>query len=83
MKPRRLTGMRAARERHGITQLELAMEIGVAQPAISTWERGLAPLPKAREESIAKILGVAPEQLMIDWGEPTMRKPRRTRAEAR
>jgi len=82
MKPRRTTGMRAARERHGITQLELALELGVAQPSVSVWERGLAPIPKARTEAIAKILEISQEQLTIEWEDLERRKPRRVRATA-
>jgi transcriptional regulator with XRE-family HTH domain len=82
MKPRRLTGMRAAREKNGITQLELALQLGVAQPSVSVWERGLAPIPKARTEAIAKILEVTPDQLTIEWDDLERKKTRRSRASA-
>jgi transcriptional regulator with XRE-family HTH domain len=66
--------MRAVRESRGITQLELALKLGVAQPSVSIWERGIVPIPKAREEEIAKILDMEPDQLTIDWDSA---KPRR------
>ena len=80
MKPRRITKMRAARERLGITQLDLAIQIGVAQPAVSVWESRGAAIPKARAAQLSEILNVEPEQLALDFGEPIPKpkpKPKR------
>jgi len=42
----------------GLTQQQIADEIGVTQPRISTWESGSADLPPKRRKQIARILDV-------------------------
>lgn len=54
----KITRMFVARKRKGWTQLRLADELGVTQPKISAWERGVADLPPKRRDQIAELLEV-------------------------
>ncbi len=56
------TPARAWREYMGLTQLEVAMRIGISQPAYAQQEAGLRPR-RATRERIATALGIAPQQL--------------------
>lgn len=47
---------RRARERAGLTQAQLAVRLGVSQPAVSDWENGRKPIPTARLADIAAVL---------------------------
>ncbi len=47
----------------GLTQKQIAEEIGVTQPRISAWENGTADCPPLRRAQIAKLLEVDPETL--------------------
>lgn len=60
------TKIAAARKQQGMTQLELAQQLGVTDKAVSKWERDLAcpdihSLPK-----LAQVLQVSVEELMLD-----------------
>lgn len=56
--------MRAARERAGKTQEQLASELDVTQAQVSNWESGNA-LPKTKDiRRVARAYGVRPEQLI-------------------
>ena len=56
----------SVRKRQGMTQLELAQQLGVTDKAVSKWERDLAcpdihTLPK-----LAQVLQIEVEELMLD-----------------
>lgn len=55
--------MHIARRRMGLTQAQVAAEIGVSQPRVSAWETTMADIPPARRAQIAKILDVDPDTL--------------------
>lgn len=56
--------IRAARERAGLTQKELAAAIGVNHSAISFWENGQTVPTINNLVKIAGILGVSPGDLI-------------------
>jgi len=45
----------------GISQKELAKQVGTFQTVISDYERGVRPIPKARTMLIAEVLGESVE----------------------
>lgn len=56
--------MKAARERLGKTQLQVAEELGKKQPTVHAWESGQT-LPRTEEvRAVAKVYGLKPEQLL-------------------
>ena len=62
--------MRAARERHGLSQKQLAIRARTSQAAISRIERGLV---SPTVETLEKLLAMVNEELvldahLIDWG---------------
>ena len=62
--------MRQARERHGLTQEQLAIRARTSQAAISRIERGLV---SPTVEMLVKLLGMVNEELVLearelDWG---------------
>ena len=62
--------LRAARERHGLTQKQLAIRARTSQAAISRIERGLV---SPTVETLTKLLALMNEELVlearaIDWG---------------
>ena len=65
------TTLRAARERAGLTQDELAARSGVAQATISSLERGTRTNPtRDTQDRLAKALGIAPSDLRFSEPEP-------------
>jgi len=60
-----------ARKERGMTQLDLAIKLGVHPATVSEWERGLSlPQPRFRKE-LARIFGCHPFDLFRDgesWG---------------
>ena len=52
------------RKQHGMTQLELAEKMGVADKAVSKWERDLSCPDINSIPNLAEILGVSVEELM-------------------
>lgn len=48
--------LRAARERHGWTQRELARRLDVSYSRLCVWERGNAPIPAARLAVVHRVL---------------------------
>ena len=62
------TVLREARERAGLTQLQLATRVGVVGgERISSWERGLSrPRTPAVLHALAKALKVAPVALLVE-----------------
>ena len=58
-----LQRLRQARERRGLTQIELAIRAGVAQSVISLSERrGFVPAVSIQQK-LARVLGVKPSAL--------------------
>jgi transcriptional regulator with XRE-family HTH domain len=56
--------MRAARERAGKTQEQLAVELGFTQVQIAKWEAGKA-LPTTKDiRRVARAYGLRPDQLI-------------------
>ena len=70
MQPKKVTRMKVLRERAGVSQHELAQMLAVSQPLVSTWERGLTPIPAPRATQIAEALGVGEAGLSADVGDP-------------
>nr|WP_304459690.1 helix-turn-helix transcriptional regulator [Alicyclobacillus sendaiensis] len=65
-----MTRVELVRRMYGITQTQLAKQIGVARPQLSELERGTRrPSPKLRR-SIAGALGFREEVLFNDGGWP-------------
>ena len=52
------------RKQHGMTQLELAEQMGVTDKAVSKWERDLSCPDINSLPNLAQILGVSVEELM-------------------
>lgn len=70
--------LRAARERAGLTQHDLAYQVGVAGgERVSRWERGASePRPEILHR-IAAVLGVQPAELLLPvWRRPDLRRLR-------
>jgi len=57
--------IRAARERLGITQGDLAKELGVSGAAVSHYELGTRPIPLERLTACARILDAASLLLLV------------------
>ncbi len=56
--------IRAARQERGLTQGELAAQIGVSRSAVAQWETGRAGQVTGNLARIANVLGVGVEFLM-------------------
>ena len=52
------------REKHGISQKELAEMLHVAPPSVSNWEHGKTKPTKANVEILAKLFGVSTDYLL-------------------
>lgn len=63
---RAITRMFIARHRMGLTQAQVAAEIGVTQPRISAWENRVMDLPPKRRAQLAKLLDADSETLTDD-----------------
>lgn len=57
------TWLKAARESKGLTQAQLAAQVGVTQPTASTWERGAVPRP-THMKRLAAALDADPVDLL-------------------
>lgn len=55
--------IRAARRAAGLTQAQLAAALKVSQQNVSAWEKGLRGPRDDRRLQLARILGIAPEDL--------------------
>lgn len=53
----------AARRAVKMTQVQLAAALGVTQQLVSHWEHGLSAPRDDKRAHLARILGVAPEEL--------------------
>ena len=60
--------IRYYRKRAGLTEKELAREVGCSVAAISTWERDLHDPPALAVVSLCEALGVTPGEL-LGWKE--------------
>ncbi|HEY8664635.1 MAG TPA: helix-turn-helix transcriptional regulator [Propionibacteriaceae bacterium] len=60
--------------RYGITQAEIAVELGLSQPAISSRFTGVTPMTIDEMDKIARLLGVKPAQLLggVPFGGPPL-----------
>jgi transcriptional regulator with XRE-family HTH domain len=54
--------LKAAREKEGLSQRELALKVGVEQPSVYRWEHG-APVADDRKEALAKALDKTVDEL--------------------
>lgn len=69
--------LRAAREKAGLTQHDLAYEIGVAGgERVSRWERGASEPRPAVLHRVAAVLGVEVSQLLVQAQSPDLRRLR-------
>lgn len=58
--------LRHLRERHNLSQKELAKELGISQNAISCWENGIRQPKKETIDKIADYFGVTVSYLYTD-----------------
>lgn len=58
--------LKELRRAAGITQVDLAREIGVTQAAISAYERGIRPITDDTAERIAAVLHCTPDEIKED-----------------
>lgn len=64
--PKPTSNLKELRRAAGITQVELARQIGVTQAAISLYERGIRPIPDDTAERIADALHCTPDEIKED-----------------
>ena len=61
--------IRQLREEKGLTQLQLAVAVGVTPSTIYTWESGRSE-PKVRQlRKIAELFGVSSDEIALEEGE--------------
>lgn len=65
--------LKAWRQSQGLTQKQVAKMIGVTQPAVAFWERGVSFPRKCRHPHIEEVTGVSFEELKRPFFEKTMR----------
>ena len=73
--------LRQARERAGMSQKELAVILGVSQPAIVRWEKDLSSIRLDPLMKILQAFNIAPEELLGPY--PNRKKSGPTRKLAR
>lgn len=56
--------LRAARERAGLTQSELARLCDLSQPAVAGWESGKRPIQETTLEKVAAAIGLGVEEML-------------------
>ena len=59
-----MNNIKIAREKAGISQKEIAITLGVAQPTVSGWENGRRVLAGDKLVKLAKILNVTVDYLL-------------------
>ena len=69
------TRIAQARKDHGLTQNELAEQLGVAQQTLAHYEVGRARMPASMLPTVAKLLTLSLDELM---GQPVPRAARAT-----
>jgi transcriptional regulator with XRE-family HTH domain len=57
--------IRELREAGGLTQLELAIQLGVTPATVSNWERGVAEPKVAQLRAIARFFGVNSDDIEL------------------
>ena len=67
------TRIAQARKDHGLTQNELAEQLGVAQQTLAHYEVGRARMPASMLPTVARLLTLSLDELM---GQPAPRAPR-------
>jgi transcriptional regulator with XRE-family HTH domain len=79
--------IRHARERVGLSQIELAQRIGLSKNAMNNIETGDADPRASRIVAIAQVLGVSTDALLLDTPvtasrehQPATKRPRRRTA---
>jgi len=71
---KRLTGLRKTA---GLTQTEVAKELGIPQRTVSFYEREARQVPQSLVQPLAKLFGVTPEEILGLGGEnPRKRGPK-------
>ncbi len=65
---RKATKIKIKRLEKGLSQLELATELGITQTLMSIFESGRAIPPKDLLEKMAEILNCSPEDLLEGGG---------------
>lgn len=64
-----LNALKKARLTAGVTQTDLAAQLGVTSGAVGQWEKGLTKPRPNRLKQIAQILGTTVDEIISDWGE--------------
>jgi transcriptional regulator with XRE-family HTH domain len=59
--------IRSARERKGLSQTQLAHQLGVSNTQVSRWETGRG-LPLGHLDELSEALGMSPEQIFGGGG---------------
>jgi transcriptional regulator with XRE-family HTH domain len=59
--------IKRSRLRMGLTQQQLAELVGVAQPAVSEWERGAKEPSDAIKATLIGRLGIDPKDVVPEW----------------
>lgn len=65
----KLAGLRELRERHGLTQQELAEKVDATHGLISQYEHGITAPSMKRATKLAQFFGVTIEALFIEPAE--------------
>ena len=66
-------GIASRRKQLGLSQNDLARQLGVDQTAVHTWERGKAMPNAKRLPAIAKILKCSVDELLQDDAEDSLK----------
>ena len=59
------TNIRSNRQRLGLSQIDLADELGVTQPSVSSWERGKQMPDMKNLVQLERLFELAPGTLLI------------------
>ena len=77
-----MNNIKSARERAGISQKELAVSMGVAQPTVSNWESGEREPMGKNLAKLAGLLGCSTDFLLGKTENPTPREALNRTSEA-
>jgi transcriptional regulator with XRE-family HTH domain len=69
--------IRELREEHGLTQLELAIRIGVTPASIYNWESGRYQPRTKQLRDMAQAFGVSSDDIVLVEPDPAAKKTRR------
>ena len=67
-----MNNIKSARERAGISKKELAISMGVAQPAVCNWESGKRTPMGKNLSKLAELLGCSTDFLLGKTDSPTV-----------